>query len=440
MEPHIWEEVLRRTKAVADEAEVYAMTSVQTPVKFEANRLKQIETRETSGVALRLIVNGRIGFASTTNLDNLQVLVDNALAVASYGSEAKFTFPEVANHTPIPVYDPALATSSVEKMVEAGQWLIDRVRSYHSDILGYATLRKELSSVDIVNSRGGGAHYSRSALTVGVDANWVRGTDILDVWEEEESCRIGLNYQAIADRIVEKIRLAEETVPTPTGQLPVIFTPKGVVSALLAPLQMAFNGRNVLEGASPLRDKLNQRVFSPALTLYDDGRVADVPTSAPCDGEGVPTRCTPLIEQGVVRSFFYDLQTAGLAGAQSTGNGRRTLPIAPKPLPNAWIVSPGNVSYEDMLADVREGLLVDQVMGAWAGNVLSGDFSGNVHLGYRIQNGKLVGRVKDTMVAGNIFKALDDLAAIGDEAAWVGGVHVQTPHLYFRALGVASKS
>lgn len=438
MDPHILEKVLERAKAVAEEVEVFALTSTLTPVSFEANRLKRVETRQTSGIALRLIANGRIGFASTTRLDDLQSLVDDALAVAPYGAEATFTFPKLNDYPTVSIYDAAVIGLSAEEMAQSGQEMIDRLRGYNSDILGYVHLRKEVTSVDIINSNGGEAHFQKTSFSASLEANWVRGTDILDVWEEGESCRADLNYQAIVDTALEKIHLAEATAPISTGQLPVIFTPKGVLYAMLLPLQMAFNGRNVLEGASPLRGKLGQKVFDGRLTLYDDGRVPYMPSSAPCDGEGVPTQRTTLIEDGIVRSFFYDLQTAGLAGAQSTGNGHRSLTETPKPSPNAWIFEPGELSYPEMLADVKEGLLVDQVMGAWAGNILAGDFSGNVHLGYRIQNGQLVGRVKDTMITGNVFKALDSLVGIGDRAIWVG--NAQIPYLYCRSLGVASKS
>ncbi|MDP3047560.1 MAG: metallopeptidase TldD-related protein, partial [Chloroflexota bacterium] len=109
----------------------------------------------------------------------------------------------------------------------------------------------------------------------------------------------------------------------------------------------------------------------------------------------------------------------------------------PGPGTTSRVVAPGNASLEEMLADVSEGLLVDQTRGAWSGNLISGEFSANVHLGYRISQGRIVGRVKDTMVAGNIFQALGGLAAVGGRPEWAGDV--LTPPLYFKSLGVASK-
>jgi predicted Zn-dependent protease len=80
------------------------------------------------------------------------------------------------------------------------------------------------------------------------------------------------------------------------------------------------------------------------------------------------------------------------------------------PAPSAWMINAGKVAFADMLKDIKEGLLIEQLMGAEQGNVLGGDFSGNVLLGYKIEKGKIVGRVKDTMVSGNIYKILSDNA------------------------------
>ena len=145
------------------------------------------------------------------------------------------------------------------------------------------------------------------------------------------------------------------------------------------------------------------------------------------------------MENGVLRAFLYDLQTAGLAGKETTGSGFRSLGSLPSPSPTSWVLSEGSMSIEEMISDVKEGLLIDQIMGAWAGNVLSGDFSGNVHLGFKIENGKLVGRVKDTMVAGNAFEILkNDVVAFGSAGEWVNG-SLKAPAVYLSSLSVSGK-
>ena len=96
-------------------------------------------------------------------------------------------------------------------------------------------------------------------------------------------------------------------------------------------------------------------------------------------------------------------------------------------------------SFKDMLKDIKEGLIVEHLMGATQGNILGGEFSGNVLLGYKVERGEIVGRVKDTMVSGNIYEILSDITAIGNEPRWIGA-SLKTPALYFSNLAVASKN
>ena len=97
------------------------------------------------------------------------------------------------------------------------------------------------------------------------------------------------------------------------------------------------------------------------------------------------------------------------------------------------------MTFEEMVAGVKEGLVVEELMGAGQGNVMGGDFSGNVLLGYKIENGEIVGRVKDAIVAGNVHDALHRLVAIGSEPRWVGGT-VHTPPFWFEHLTVSARA
>ncbi|MBM3148399.1 MAG: hypothetical protein FJZ88_00005 [Chloroflexi bacterium] len=111
----------------------------------------------------------------------------------------------------------------------------------------------------------------------------------------------------------------------------------------------------------------------------------------------------------------------------------------PTPSPNSLVATPGNLSYKDMVKDIKEGLVIDFLMGAEQGNILNGDFSGNVLLGYKIERGEITGRVKNTMVSGNAFDVLKKLGGIGKDARWVGGF-LYTPHLYCLELSVTTKN
>ncbi|MEE8418516.1 MAG: TldD/PmbA family protein [Dehalococcoidales bacterium] len=432
------EKILDKAKKVAQEAEVFLVSSEETPVEFEANRLKSVQSKQSTSLALRIIKDGRIGYATATGLEDSQALVDAALETAQFGTEAKFEFPSLTPFPQIDIFDPAVEAVSSEEMVRLGEEMISVIRKKHPDLQCEAGVSKGTASVRIINSRGGQATYRQTFFSLGVEGQLIRDTDMLFVGEGLSSCHPVLETDFITGTVLRQLEWAGNQASAPTKSIPVIFTPHGVASSLIMPLMTAFNGKTVLEGASPIGKKIGQTVFDETLQVVDDPTVAYRPASRLCDDEGVPSRVTPLIENGVVRNFLYDLQTAGLAGTLSSGSGRRSRGGLPAPSPSAFIISPGKTTFDEMLSDIKEGLVIEQLMGASQGNILGGDFSGNVLLGYKVENGKIVGRVKDTMVSGNIYQMMKDIAAIGSEARWVRG-SLKTPPLYFSSLSVASK-
>jgi len=432
------ENILAQAKRAAEEAEVFTVSSEETSVQFEANRLKHIQSKQSSTVVLRIIRLGRIGYATTTKLNDSQNLVNNAVETAQFGMPAEFEFPSLTPYAKVEVFDPDVESVSIEEMIGLGEDLITTVTTHTPDIVCEAGITRAVISVHIINSRGGRADYRGSVFVLGVMGSLIRGTDMLFVGESESSCHPLRESRAVADVVLQQLESAKNQASVPDKSLPVIFTPHGVATALIPPLMAAFNGKIVLEGASPIGNKLGQPVFDEKLRLWDDPTVAYRPQSRPFDDEGIPSQRTPLIEQGTVASFLYDLQTAALANTRSTGNGSRNHGGLPAPSPSAFIIAPGDTTFDEMVNDIKEGLVIEQLMGAGQGNILGGDFSGNVLLGYKVENGKIVGRVKDTMVSGNIYQVLKQITAVGSEAKWVGGF-LQTPHLYCPSVSVASK-
>jgi PmbA protein len=431
------EDILAQAKKVAEAVEVFIVSSEETPVQFEANRLKHIQSKQSTSVALRIIKQGRVGYASTTDLGDTQRLVANAVETAPFGIQARFELPEKTTYPKIDVFDPDTESTPIEKMIALGEELIALVTGHTPDIICEAMVSKDIVSLQLMNSAGGEASYRKSVFSLSIWGSLIRGTDMLFVGEGQSSCHPITTPHEVADVVIQQLELAKNRASVPSKQLPVVFTPRGVVSAIIPSLAVAFNGKIVLQGASPIGNKLGEQVFDQKLSLWDDPTLAYRPNSRPSDDEGIPSQRTPLIEGGRVANFFYDLQTAALAGTKSTGNGNRNGGL-PTPSPTTLVIAPGKTSFEEMVSDIKEGLVIEQLMGAEQGNILGGDFSGNVLLGFKIENGKIVGRVKDTMVSGNIYKVLKEVAAIGSKPERVGGF-VHTPPIYCPRLSVASK-
>jgi PmbA protein len=431
--------VLRSARREAEQAEVFLVSSRAMTMQFEANELKQVQTRESSSTALRIFREGRIGFAIASGGGGLDALVDMAVETSQFGSPANFQFPSSQDYSEVFIFDSKVEEIAMERMVEIGKELIAKIKGHTPDILCDVQVTRGTSSISLINSQGSEGGYARSFFNLSLEGILVRDTDILWVGDSESSCRpdfVGID--GLADNVIWQLEMAKKKATVPTKLLPIIFTPHGIASALLSPLVLAFNGKAVLEGASPLKDKLGEQVFDKKLSLWDDATVAYGVGSYPFDDEGVPSQRLPLVTNGVVANFLYDLQTAALAGMHSTGNGRRVGSGFPSPAISSLILGKGDVSFQEMVEDMKEGLIVEDVIGAEQGNLLGGDFGGNVLLGYKVENGEIVGRVKDTMIAGNVYQVLKELLGIGQEARWVGGI-LQTPPLYCSSVSVTTK-
>ncbi|MCX6021181.1 MAG: TldD/PmbA family protein, partial [Chloroflexi bacterium] len=164
MHDELIERVLERARRVSQQAEVYALSSQETPVNFEANRLKSLMTRQSAGLALRIVKDGRIGFAATTRTDDLDELVAMAVEIAQFGAPAQFEFgryPEQA-FPHVELFDSAVEAQSVEAMVELGQGMIDRVVAHTPEVLCEAGVTKRISRVRVVNSAGGDVRWTKS--------------------------------------------------------------------------------------------------------------------------------------------------------------------------------------------------------------------------------------------------------------------------------------
>ena len=177
------ETILAQAKKVAKAAEVFMVSAEETPVQFEANRLKHIQTKQSTHLALRIIKDGRLGYATTTEPADSQSLVDNAVEAAQFGMPARFELPSPHTHPKIDIFDPAVESTSLEKMSRLGEELIALITKHTPDIICEAMVTKGIISLRIINSRGGQASYKKSIFSVGIIGSLIRGTDMLFVGE-----------------------------------------------------------------------------------------------------------------------------------------------------------------------------------------------------------------------------------------------------------------
>ncbi|HNT25433.1 MAG TPA: TldD/PmbA family protein [Anaerolineales bacterium] len=409
----IVQQIVQKALQKAQAVQAVMLTQETSAVDFENDRLKSAQSSQRTQIDVKVIVDGKVGFSSTTDPNDIEGVVSRALEAAEFGSPAHFELPDAQALEPVKIFDPALLPLEKPEMIRMGQQMMDMIKSYNPEILAGAAVSKTLYKVEYANSRGANYAADHTQFEVGAAGQLVRGTDILFAGQGIGQKKRAVDTEEIAAQAIEYFRLAEQIAPLGSGEMPVIFTPSGLIALLLS-LGLAVDGKNVHLGASPLHDKLGQQIASPSLNIVDDPFVEFGPRTSAFDDEGTPRKVTPLVEKGVLRSFIYDRDTAGRAGVAPSGHG------SARRLTNL-VIDAGSTPYESMISGIKQGLLVHDFLGLGQGNPINGEFSVNVFLGYKIENGKLVGRVKDVMLAGNAFEALKDIVAISKEREWVSG-------------------
>ena len=412
----------------AEAVEVFQSHSLSRPVYFEANRLKQLETSQVEGTALRLWRQGRPGLAVAYGDIEPQALIDKALALSALND------PEEIELTPgSKLFYPDVGEAvSVELLVSWGESAITLIRQAYPDVLCEAEFECDIETTRIVTSKGLDCSYSDTTLSSYLSAEWVRGEDFLSVGDGQ-ICRGCLDINHLADQILQRLEWAEVNVSPPVGRIPILFTAKAA-DMLWATVQAALSGKRVIERSSPWRDRIGEQVTSAALTLSQNPEAG--PFSCPFDDEGTPTQPLVFIENGILRLFYTDRTIGRKLGRGSTGNGFRPgLGSYPTPSLFNTLIKPGTQSLPTLIASLDEGLVVDQMLGEGAG--ISGEFSVNVELGYRVKQGNILGRVKDTMVADNVYTALQNLVELGGDADWNGSCY--TPSLIVEDLSTTGK-
>lgn len=416
-------------KAGATEAEVYQSHSFSKPVFFEANRLKQLESNQSTGTALRLWYEGRPGLTVANGPVEPGTMVERAIALSKLNERedillnggSRFAYPNLGEDV------------ASEQLLDWGKQTIALIRDVYPDVICNGDWECDVENTRLVNTQGLDFYYTDTTLSCYTSAEWVRGDDFLSV-SDGQTERGKLDPQKLAKQILQRLNWAQTNVAAPSNRIPILFTSKAA-DMLWGTLQAAINGKRVLEGSSPWVERIGKQVVSDRLTVYQDP--IDGPYSCPFDDEGTPTTDLVFIQDGVLQNFYCDRATGKKLNIETTGNGFRPgLSSYPTPGLFNFLIKPGNGSLQKLIEEMDNGLIVDQMLGGGGG--ISGDFSINIDLGYRVENGQVTGRIKDTMVSGNIYTALKQLIKLGGDADWNGSCY--TPSLIVDGLSTTGKN
>lgn len=438
--------VQRAQKKGAKQAEAYLETGRQSSVRVRDGKIEDLTQATSKGVGIRVIVRDRLGFAYTSDFDpaSLDSFVDRAIALAEAAAPNKLNgLPKAKDlkgdrETMDGLFDPAVANISPDwklnaalEMEKAGKAFDPRVTTFDNVGAG-----DHVADVYMASSEGAEGSYSGTyvylyAVPVASEngqlqtSYWVDYKRFLNELDTPEA--IGREAARRAVRMLGAKKVKSQKVP-------VIFDPM-MAAGFVGSIASCANGDAVFKKSSVFAPLMGKKVAPNHVTIVDDGRLEKGLGTSPFDGEGVPTRRTPIIEKGKLASFLYDAFTARKADAKTTANAARGYSSLPSIGTNNLYLEPGDQSPEQLIKGVKNGFYVTAMLGRGADPV-TGDYSRGAN-GLWIENGELGRAVQEVTVAGNLLSMLNGIDAIGNDLTFRGSVGA--PTIRFAELTVSGE-
>lgn len=407
-------------KAGADAADAIYVCNASTQISVRLGALEDVERSEGEEIGLRLFVGSRSASVSSSDLssDALDKLVERAVAMAREAPE-----------------DPYAGLAPEDRLLRGPAVDID---GDDGDDPAPAVLRERALAAEdsaravagVTNSEGAGASASRSVIAIATSTGFARGYSssaygcsasviagegggmqrdyayhsTRHLADLEDGAAIGARAGERAVRRLNPGRLS-------SGALPVVYDPR-VGSGLLGHLAGAITGSAVARRTSFLLDQLGEQVFARGVVIRDDPHRPRGLRSKPFDGEGLPTAARNIIEDGVLTGWIMDSASARQLGLEPTGHATRGVGGPPgSGLTNLYL-EPGPLSPEALIADIKLGLYVTELIGQGV-NGVTGDYSRGAS-GYVIRDGELCEPVAEITVAGNLKEMFRELIPASD--------------------------
>jgi PmbA protein len=408
--------LLNKALQVCDSAEVYCREIFSTSASIRLGTMQNIESEKKTEISLRVVKDGNMGSAVATSLED-ETILERALISLAHQKSEPIIFPnEMMNE--VICYSKEVQDLTTDELVNIAFGISDRLKVAAPDVATGVDVTKTVKTVKMINSSDFANVYDYTNISLGMFT--INDQGFFSESKEYSSSMIPQVMDKHIDKLIQLHRLGEKPVTLENERIPVIFT-GNVMGALMLRVVGGVNGGNIIKDISPLKDKIGTKVFSDKITIRDDGSMPFGCNSCCFDDEGTRARNTLIFENGVLKNYLLSIGQAKKLDMMPTGNAiKRTLfskeiEDAPAVFDTNLVIEGDSVPDDSIIKSIKRGLLITGVMGAHTGNINQGEFSLNISSGYLIENGELVGKVKGSMIAGNIYDLFQKVEAIGSE-------------------------
>jgi PmbA protein len=405
--------------AGADAADAAALRSMSLSIEVRDGAVEESERAEGDDLGLRVLVGRRQAVVSTNDLsaDGTGRLAERAVAMAKAAPEDKFAGladPSLLAHDfpDLDLIDPDLPTvTELENQARAAEAAGLSIKGVAKS--GGASASAGIGGMVLVTSTGFNGAYlgSRHGISMMAIAGTGTGmerdydyTSALHASDLDGPEKIG---RSAGERAVKRVNPRKVT----TRKVPVVFDPR-VAGTLVGHLASAANGASVARKTSFLRDKMGEKIFADGISIIDDPLRKRGLRSQPFDGEGVSGKAMALIDDGVLRNWLLDSATARELDLVTNGRAHRSTSSVPSPGASNLHMEPGKLSPEQLIADIKDGFYVTDLIGMGV-NMVTGDYSRGAS-GFWIENGERTFAVSEVTIAGHLIDIFRNITPAND--------------------------
>jgi PmbA protein len=399
--------IARAKKLGADSCDALAVDAQGTDIEMREGEIEKLERTESRGLGLRVFIgqsSAQIS-GSVFTTESLDRLAETAVAMAR--TTPPDSFAGLATRELLAKDMPQL------DLISAYLPESDRLKALALEVEGAALAVKGVTKsgganasasqrkIALVTSAGFGQTYGRTSLSLSVSAIAGEDTGMERDYDYSAACHfedlktpqeVG---KSAGERAVKRLRARKIA-----SQAVSVIYDKRVASSLLGHLSSAINGIAIARGTSFLKSQMGHQIFSKGISIVDDPLRLRGLASRPFDGEGLTCNKRELIADGSLMGWVLDLRSARQLGLTPTGNGSRGLSSPPSPSTSNLHLEPGQLSPEQMIASIKQGLYITELIGNSV-NMVTGDYSRGAS-GFWIENGQLAFPVSEITIAGNL--------------------------------------
>jgi len=416
-------------KKGADEAEAFVYQGFANNVVIERGQIAKSSRIIDRGLGVRAVIKKSVGFSYTNMLENRTATEETVLKAISFAKASK---PDEDWHglpdkkplaTVENTYDSKVAQLNSEDLVKIASAMLDAAEKKDKRVFpieggaGASYLSSAVANSNGVACVDHGTVIECSLATVAQEGSEV--TPVCFEFNAERSYTI--NPEGVGEEAARLTISALKAKKIETKSTNVIFTQFALQQLLYFTMINAVKADFVQRNQSAFKGKIGEKVASENLTIYDDGLFKGGLQTWRFDGEGVPQQKAVIIEKGILRNFIYDNYTAKKEEKESTGNATRAGYLStPSIEATNFHILPGKKSPQELINEVKEGLIIYFLQGAHSSNPASGEFSVVATPAWKIKDGKIAHATKGVMIAGNIFQVLKNVSMLANNERKIG--------------------